>query len=81
MILVFKWLLSGGQGFLLALSAAEHARMSWVHHEACVWISPELRAVLGALNVAELALFGKGFCTASLRRAGQLEHPQLFYIF
>ena len=38
-------------------------------------------AVLGALNIADLALFGKGLCSASLTRAGHLEHPKLFHNF
>ena len=42
---------------------------------------PSSVAVLGALNVAELALLGKGLRSVSLRRAGHLEHPKLFYKF
>ena len=42
---------------------------------------PSSVAVLGALNVAELALFGKGLCSASLRRAGHLQHPNFFFKF
>ena len=37
--------------------------------------------MFGALNVAELALFGKGFRSAPLRRAGHLEHPKCLYFF
>ena len=40
---------------------------------------PSSVAALGALNVAWLALFGKGLRSASLRRAGRLEHPKLFF--
>ena len=44
--------------------------------------------MLGALNVAELAVLGNGLRAASLKRAGHLETPQIvfailinFYIF
>ena len=37
--------------------------------------------VLGALNVAELALFGKGLRSASLTRTGHLEHAIFFLHF
>ena len=37
-------------------------------------------AVLGALNVAELALLGKGLHSASIRRAGHLEHPNFVFV-
>ena len=42
---------------------------------------PSSVAVLGALNDAELALFGKGLRSASVRQTGHLEHPKLFYKF
>ena len=42
---------------------------------------PSSVAVLGAFNVAELALIGKGLRSASLRRAGHLQHPKLFRKF
>ena len=41
---------------------------------------PSSVTVFGALNVAELALSGKGLRSAYLGRAGHLEHPKLVYI-
>ena len=52
-----------------------------VHLEACHGSQPSSVAVLGALNVAELALLGKGLRSAFLRRSDHLEHPKLFYNF
>ena len=46
-----------------------------------VWIPAEFRGGARRINVAELALFGKGLRSVSLRRAGHLEHPKLFYKF
>ena len=42
LVFVFGSLISGGQGFLLAFSAAGQARLPWVHMKH-VWISAELR--------------------------------------
>ena len=71
-------MLSGGRVFLLALYEAGQASLPWVLYEAS---RPTSVAARGALNVAKLALLGKGVRSASLRRAGHLEHPKLCFKF
>ena len=64
--------------FFSALSAAGQARGPWVHTLRRMPGSRPSTAVLGALNVADLALKNKGLLSASPSRAGDMENPTFF---
>ena len=76
----FRSLLSGGQGFFSHFRPRGKPACHRYNMDMSGY-RPSSVAVLGSLNVADLSLFGKGLRSASLRRAGHLEHPKLFYNF